>query len=171
MIGFDHLNRFDKLWKPNEQTECWEWSGSTSKHGYGKFRLNGRTLLAHRVSYMTQKQVDLQAHQKVCHTCDNRRCVNPSHLFVGTQGDNVRDAASKSRLGKANVKGVKNPQAIFSDNQVRAILRDVRKLREIAAEYGCAVSTISMIKNGKNWPHLFSEWQSHEATKRTEARL
>lgn len=171
MTDFNDILRFDGFWVRNFATDCWEWTGATHKQGYGNFYFRGKIWLAHRASWVLHKGVDLEPRQKVCHDCDNPKCVNPNHLFLGTQKDNMQDAASKGRLGKADVTGTKNPAAIFSDNQVRAILRDTRKLREIAAEYECAISTISMIRNGKNWPHLFSEWQSHEATKRTEARL
>lgn len=164
------VERFNRHWLPDAHG-CRIWTGARHRQGYGHFVLNGKVQLAHRVAWFLAYGDHPPSDVKVCHTCDIPRCVNPMHLFLGTQRENMRDAAAKSRLGKADKRGEKNGKSVFSDEQVRSILRDSRKLKEIAHEYECAVSTISMIKTGKNWRHLFSEWQSHEANKRTEARL
>jgi hypothetical protein len=154
------VERFTKFWRRDDGTGCWNWTGAITRLGYGHFYFEGRQRLAHRVAWFLRYGERPTEGIQVCHRCDNRRCVNPDHLFLGTHTDNMRDCVAKGRARRASQVGSQNTAAIFSDEQVRRILRDGRKLREIADEYECAVSTISMIKNGHNWSHLYVEWQS-----------
>lgn len=80
----------------NKITGCLEWQGWTDKKGYGDFWLNGENYKAHRVSLMLQN-IDVPDNLFVCHKCDNPRCVNPNHLFLGTQSDNEKDKVAKGR--------------------------------------------------------------------------
>jgi hypothetical protein len=134
---------------------CWEWKGSVDQDGYGIFNatFNGvRHHRAHRFSWAFHTLSGIGKDMEVCHSCDNPRCVNPGHLWLGTTADNQADRWRKGR-GK-NPKGEGHVDAILTEKQVRAILADPRPQAEIAHDYGVAATTIGSIKQRKSWAHL-----------------
>jgi hypothetical protein len=153
-----------------KESECWDWQGTKDKNGYGKFYLAGKQVRAHRVSISIAKDVSVLGWH-VLHSCDNPSCVNPSHLFLGTNQENTQDKCRKGRhscgYGDKNgsrtrperlARGERNPQAKLTSGQVIAIRRDYasRKTSQyrLSAQYGVAQSLISLIVRGKVWSHL-----------------
>ncbi len=131
--------------------ECWEWTAGKTG-GYGRFCINYKMYRAHRVSwYLTHGKIP--ASLCVLHSCDNRACVNPAHLFLGTRKDNMQDAAKKGRIAR----GPRNGNSKLSANEVRKInelLAEGWDQQEIADEFEVHQVTISKIKRGKIWTWL-----------------
>ena len=130
---------------------CWLWTGCTSKD-YGNFWYLGRTCYAHRVSYELFVRAipdDLQ----VCHSCDNPLCVRPSHLWTGTNLDNVLDRVTKGRSGHGggDHSGLHNGRSVLTAEQAVAIYCDPRLQYVIAADYGISNQQVSNIKRGDHW--------------------
>ena len=142
----------DLLWSrvdKKSKFECWLWTAGKFSKGYGAFRIKGEQQTTHRVSY-EMYHGPIPEGMKVCHTCDNPPCVNPEHLFLGTQKDNIQDCVKKKRIAR----GEKQGHSKLKEAQVRAILKDERSQREIAKTYNVAQPTISDIKRGKRWKHV-----------------
>jgi hypothetical protein len=139
---------------------CWFWTMEMSPNGYGHAWFQGRTELAHRLSYMLAKG-PIAAGLLVCHTCDNRQCVNPEHLWLGTQKENLQDAARKGR--RKYCPGEKNGHAKLTEQAVlfcRMVCGGEITQTYLAKHYGVAVSAISRAISGKRWKHLGE--QTHE---------
>jgi hypothetical protein len=137
--------------------QCWLWSASVfAKLGYGMFYLGQRQLEAHRYSWELHNG-EIPAGMWVLHRCDNRLCVNPGHLFLGTPADNVADCKKKGRQAR----GEKNSRAKLTEEQVREIRRRYERGWRtaqsggvLAREFGVSPSTISQIVRGKHWKHI-----------------
>ena len=145
-------------YKSDTTTGCWNWTGTRNKGGYGTLTTGSRkdksrkTMLAHRVAYEVYKG-SYDTSLKVCHTCDNRVCVNPSHLFLGTQKDNVADCIAKGRFPYSK-KGEANPRAKLTKEIVLAIREKLSKgayQTTLAKEYGVNQTLISAIKLRRIW--------------------
>lgn len=89
-------NFWRKIDRGEEPDYCWWWNGSTTRDGYGTFRLGSKIVKAHRVSYALHIGA-FPSNKLICHRCDNPRCVNPMHLWIGTDGDNALDRNNKGR--------------------------------------------------------------------------
>ena len=148
---------------------CWNWQGGLDKRRRGRISMYGRPRLAHREVWRFVHG-PIQNGKVLCHRCDNPQCVNPEHLYVGTQRDNMRDMMERQghwterepkralRLGRESgakndwTGGERNPKAKLTQQQVDWIRRDPRATRYIAADYGVHGSTIRRIKRGRLWP-------------------
>lgn len=131
---------------------CWEWTKSCCRDGYGHFYLNSRLQGTHRVSWQIAFG-EIPQNMMVLHKCDNRKCVNPSHLFLGTHMDNTIDKLSKGR--EAKVKGEKNGCHKLTWIQVDEIRKQYKKghisQRQLAEIYGVVQTTIGGVLRGKYW--------------------
>ena len=144
--------RFLKFFDISTKQNCWEWKGSRHKFGYGYFYDGKKITTGHRFSYLYYKG-NIPKGLYVCHKCDNPSCVNPSHLFLGTIQDNLRDMYIKGR--DVHVVGEKNGKSKLTVN----IIKIIRKLnrshkfsnRHIARMFGVGHSCINNIVNGKTW--------------------
>ena len=142
--------------------ECHIWTGCLAANGYGMVRINNVTLYAHRVAWAL-KHGGPPDELDVCHTCDNRRCVNSLHLFLGTRADNMRDCIAKGRstkgkLSAKRIRGERHPMSKLTDDFVR----EIRRLfaaggitrTQLAATFGVRQPTISKVISGGTWRHV-----------------
>jgi len=99
-----HMSLEDRFFQKVLKTDsCWLWTGGIATQGYGVFRVDGKSVSAHRHSYKIHKG-EIPDGMHVCHSCDVRNCVNPDHLWVGTATDNMQDMIKKGRQCAANKK-------------------------------------------------------------------
>lgn len=128
---------------------CWEWRGS-KKEGYGRFFMYGGMYLAHRASYILFRGL-ITGDLFVLHQCDNKGCVNPYHMRLGTHEDNMREARERGRMRAHN--------RILTDEDViaiRAAYRGIDGEQQVLGEkYGVSHSTITSIVNGHSYQHLY----------------
>jgi transposase len=131
--------------------ECWEWLGYVGTDGYGQFNFRGKIERAHRVSYILTIN-KIEDGKYILHTCDNRKCVNPSHLYQGTAKDNVRDMMNRNKSA---------PQFRFrklTKEQVLSIRKEystgLTSYPKLARKYDVSISTISDIVNRKIWKRI-----------------
>lgn len=148
----DFVSRF---WKFVEKTStCWNWVGSKCFYGYGQLSIQGKPKRANRISYEMHKG-EIPIHMFVCHSCDNPSCVNPDHLWLGNQKDNMKDMKKKNRQNIC--KGSGKPQSKLKENditQIRIKYKNPLSSSELAKFYGVSKQNILDIINRKAWKHV-----------------
>jgi len=125
---------------------CWEWQGKITKCGYGEITHNQKYILVHRCSYK-EFLGEIEIGRNVCHTCDNKKCINPNHLWIGTQKDNIQDAKKKKRLSKQPMKKFTMEQVV----KIRAELQEGMTTTSLAKKYNVSQGVIWNIKSGKSY--------------------
>lgn len=130
------------------ESGCHEWNGTIALNGYGMVHFNGKSYLAHRASYMEAKG-DIPFGMNVNHHCDNRRCVNPEHLYVGTQKQNIADMLSR---GRADRRGEKtHSRRVLTWGDVRTIRASGQPNVDLAREYHVSRDCIYSVVNHRTW--------------------
>ncbi len=149
-VMFDEgtISRFlDKI-EIDDNTGCWEWTASSMSEGYGQFNINGSMLLAHRVSFEIHKGY-IPEGLYVLHSCDNRLCVNPDHLWLGTQKENIADMVGKGRH-------IGDRKLTEEDVEVIRYLFDTKQMlqKDLAIAFGISATQTHMIVRRKNWRNI-----------------
>jgi hypothetical protein len=147
--------RFLMKTKFNLKTDCWEWKASTHKSGYGHFWMNNKLHRAHRASYIIYKG-NIPKNLLILHKCDVKKCVNPEHLFLGTNKDNTNDMFKKGRQRflkgteynghKLNAKKVRNIRTLYKNGEYTQ--------RELAKIYNVSQRLILNVIKNRAWKHI-----------------
>lgn len=150
--------RMERIGWTVKQNECWEWNGAKGEAGHGQIRIDKKSRQAHRIMFEIHYG-PVPEGDNVLHRCDNPPCVNPGHLFSGTQKQNMDDMWAKGRQQEYvdQPLGSKHPNAKLLENDVL----ELRRLREsgstyksLAERFGISKSTVADIVSRKNWRHI-----------------
>lgn len=146
--------RFWPRLKITDLNGCWEWTGHKLR-GYGQIGVGGRQhglIYTHVLAWMIENGSEVPTKMCVCHSCDNRSCCNPSHLFIGTPKDNTQDMIAKGRHSHGERAAKKLSKTDVTVIRERA--RSGGNHRLIAADYGVSRSLVSSIASGKRWAYV-----------------
>lgn len=153
----------DRFWchviKNDEPDACWLWLAARDKNGYGYTSVNRKHVKAHRVAWELTNGL-VPAGLFVLHKCDRPQCVNPTHLFLGTQIDNMQDAARKGRIRVPGLRGDAHPNAQLTTDQVLAIYQRTKSTEShgsIAIDFGTSRDNVWRIANKKCWIHVIGD--------------
>ena len=141
----------EKFWsKVNKSNDCWLWQAAQQRGRYGETKYHSKSFLAHRVSWMLTHG-PIPENLRVCHKCDNPRCVNPNHLFLGTDADNIKDRDNKNRTAIFE----RNGNARTNQKIVRQIRAEYESKttthRNLAKKYGLSKTQIGRIIRQESW--------------------
>ena len=164
----EKIERFWSFVRRSENDECWIWNGRKDKNGYGVFIFEGKSYRTHRLAWILTTGGELPPALKVLHKCDNPSCINPKHLYPGTNADNMRDMVLRGR----SLKGKLNPSHLHPENMPRgeqntrsklteAKVRQIRKLAAkgvsnsvIGRQFGIWPNNVRFIINRQTWKHV-----------------
>jgi hypothetical protein len=142
--------RFWRFVGPETATGCRLWTGATDTRGYGVINVGNHAIdKAHRVAWRLARG-PIPRGLFVCHHCDNRACVTDSHLFLGTNSDNVADMMAKQR----NQHGERHHAARLTEETVRAIRSSTETQARLSKRFGVSQSVISEVRTRKAWAHI-----------------
>ena len=147
----------DRFWtKVDKSGDCWEWLGANNGTGYGHYWYKDKVWNTHRFSWII-KNGEIPAGLYICHHCDNRLCVNPEHLFLGTAKDNMQDASRKGRLiNCGGTKGENHGMSKLTKVEVLKIREYYPEstLKELAEKYDVIPMTIWRVVKRISWNHV-----------------
>lgn len=165
-VQLNNNAKMQRFWSKVSKTDsCWLWTGERSQFGHGRFLYNSVRVGAHRFSYETFVG-PIPDGMFVCHKCDVPQCVNPEHLFVGTQKENIQDCVRKGRWVQAKLKAqhpewcARGEQAGNSALKTEQALTALSMLlcgvtlKIVGETFGITQATASQIRSGKTWKHI-----------------
>lgn len=152
MLTEREIKRFRRFVPSRELDQCWEWEGPFTHRNYGNFWFRGSTIRAHRLAYILANNQEIPAGMFVCHSCDNPKCVNPHHLFLGTSQDNVSDCIRKGR--RTQVCGSAHGRSKLTEQQIIDIRSSKLPTKELQNLYGVSEGTIYYIVTKRTWKHV-----------------
>ena len=160
----EQIKRFWNKVDIKSEDDCWHWTASCRSNGYGAFKTKEKTHGSHRLSYELTYGSITDSTLKVCHKCDNRKCVNPNHLFLGTDKDNMQDCKAKGRLvvneGKKFKKGdiptnrqfdIAMVSIVYNIILLRRFNKEKLNLKSLSIEYGIPYTTIRDISTNRSY--------------------
>ena len=138
--------RFDDFC--DKSGECWEWMGCKDKDGYGFIRVDGKNIKSHRLAYSLYCSAEIDSALHVCHKCDNPSCVNPDHLWLGTNRDNQIDSVVKNRHGgqKMTADDVRFAREKYFSGQMTQA--------ELCRKFNISSGMMSNTINKRKWAHV-----------------
>lgn len=146
------MERFWSKAAVGEENECWIWTGHINNGGYGRFSINSKSVGAHRVAYELTNGPIPPGHD-IRHGCDNRKCVNPSHLSTGTRQQNIDDMFSRnrqpSRRGEHNGRNILNTQLVVALRYAKAM--SGCSVQKLASALDMKRITLQKAISGENW--------------------
>jgi hypothetical protein len=147
-------DRFFKFVVKKGPNDCWLWSGVKDTSGYGKFSLYAKRVGSHRFSYELATNQKIPSGMVVMHKCDNPKCVNPSHLSIGTHKENTQDMIAKGRKRVVAPKGEGNGKSLLNEEQVRTIRTSKLSHAAMARELGVSPNCVRGVRTGRTWTHI-----------------
>lgn len=149
-----HLPWAERFWIQVQKLgpdECWPWTAAINSGGYGSIKDVGKTISAHRAAWFLEHGNWPSLY--VCHRCDNRRCCNPAHLFLGTHKDNMDDMRAKGRhaVGEGAHRGTLTAPDVID---IRSLHSFGASVPVLAASFGVTRKTIYVIVNREQWRHV-----------------
>lgn len=154
IITEKHFKRFLSYVNLKSIDECWEWKGTLDTNNYGIFSMNHKLFKAHRFSYHLANN-DYNENLMCCHKCDNPRCVNPNHLWQGSQKENNNDRHIKGRTKTGHLYGENNPLSKLKESDVHFIRNNynpqIWSTRKLAKKFNVSQTKVIQILNHESW--------------------